>query len=377
MTPFVLRWLCRERLERPEMNPRNLQLRYQYQTHLREAKGANEKTIDEVVAAIAEFEAHLGYRGFDKLQKRHSQTFKKRLMERSSKADDRPLAKSTILHKLSHVREFLSWLETRPGYRNLDPDVAAFLAPPRKDEMAARTPAPRQGLSMLGLVKMIDAMPQGTQEQRRDKAALALITLTGVRDAALISLRRKHIDLVEGLLNQDASEVDTKFGKNLRTYFFPVPSPIRDIVTTWVNELDARGYPSDGPLLPRDVSERGLADPTPWKTAGPIRVIMKRACSASAVAYRPPHTIRHTLAVYSDDVCRSLFDKKAWSQNLGHSSLTTTERSYGTLSYETVGKRMEAMSKRAPIDDLIAQLEAADPDDVELVRMVLARSQRR
>jgi len=97
------------------MNPRNLELRYLYQTHLREAKGASEKTIDEVVAAIAEFEIYLAHRGFDRLQKRHSQGFKKHLMDRSSKADDRPLAKSTILHKLGHLREFLGWLETRPG----------------------------------------------------------------------------------------------------------------------------------------------------------------------------------------------------------------------------------------------------------------------
>ena len=67
--------------------------------------------------------------------------------------------------------------------------------------------------------------------------------LTGVRDAALVSLRRKHLDPVQGRLNQDAGEVDTKFGKNLWTHFFPVPPPIRDVVTGWVEELDALGYP--------------------------------------------------------------------------------------------------------------------------------------
>lgn len=76
------------------MNPKNLHIRFLYQIHLREAKGASEKTIDEVVAAIAEFEAFTRHRGFDRLQKRHSQAFKQHLMERSSKADDRPLAKS-------------------------------------------------------------------------------------------------------------------------------------------------------------------------------------------------------------------------------------------------------------------------------------------
>ncbi len=356
------------------MNSKNLHIRYLYQIHLREAEGASEKTIDEVVAAIAEFEAFTRHRGFDRLQKRHSQAFKKHLMERSSKADDRPLAKSTILHRLGHLREFLGWLKTRPGYRNLDPDVGAFLAPPRRDEMAARTPAPRQGLSMPELVKVIEGMPQQTLADRRDRAALALIALTGVRDAALVSLRRKHLDPAECRLNQDATEVDTKFGKNLWTHFFPVPPSIRDVVTEWVEELDALGYPSEGPLLPRDVSPAGLLNSSPWKTAAPVRAIMKRACTNAGIAYRPPHTIRHTLAVYGDEVCRTLLDKKAWSQNLGHSSLTTTERSYGTLSNESIGSRLTALAGRAPIDDIVPLLEAADAEKIDLVRRLLALS---
>jgi integrase len=353
------------------MNPQNLHIRYLYQIHLREAKGASEKTIDEVVAAIAEFEVFIRHRGFDRLQKRHSQAFKQHLMERSSKADDRPLAKSTILHRLGHLREFLGWLETRPGYRKLDPDIAAFLAPPRRDEMAARTLAPRQGLTMPDLVRVIEGMPQQTLADRRNQAALALIVLTGVRDAALVSLRRKHLDLVQGRLNQDASEVDTKFGKNLWTHFFPVPPPIRDVVTGWAEELDALGYSSEAPFLPRDVSPAGLREPSPWKTAGPVRAIMKRACANAGIAYRPPHTIRHTLAVYGDEVCRTLLDKKAWSQNLGHSAMTTTELSYGTLSDDAVGSRIGSLSKRAPIDDVVAMLDAAGPDHLELVRMLL------
>ena len=358
------------------MNPKNLQLRFEYQMHLREAKGASEKTIDEVVSAIAEFEGYLGHRGFDRLQKRHSLGFKKYLMERNSKADDRPLAKSTILHKLGHLREFLGWLETRPGYRSLDPDVAAFLSPPRRDEMTVRTPPPKQGLSMPDLLKAIEGMSTQTIADRRDRAAIALIALTCVRDAALVSLRRKHIDLAQGRLNQDATEVDTKFGKNLWTHFFPVPAPIRESVIAWVEELDALGYPGDGPLLPRDVSPVGLREPAPWKTAVPVRAIMKRACINAGIGYRPPHTIRHTLTVYGDQVCRTLLDKKAWSQNLGHSSLTTTELSYGRLDHQMVAVRLAGLASRGNVDDITAMLVEADPEDLEYIRSVLRRSKR-
>lgn len=100
---------------------------------------------------------------------------------------------------------------------------------------------------------------------------------------------------------------------------------------------------------------------------------MKRACTNAGFAYRPPHAIRHTLAVSGEEVCRTLLDEKAWSQNLGHSSMTTTELSYGTLTNEAVGGRIERLSKRAPVDDLIALLETADPGHIELVSLLLSQ----
>ena len=41
---------------------------------------------------------------------------------------------------------------------------------------------------------------------------------------AASSLKLKHIDLVEGRVNQDGGEVRTKFSKTLPTWFMPVRS---------------------------------------------------------------------------------------------------------------------------------------------------------
>jgi integrase/recombinase XerD len=350
-------------------------LRFQYQIHLKEAEGLSEKTIDAVVAAIAEFEEHLGYRPFTKLHRRHSESFKRHLMSRDSKADGKPLAKSTIVHTLQHVRGFLAWLRTRKGYKHLDPDIPAFMSPPRRDEMALRTPPPKTGFSMPDLIKVIAGMPCETLVERRDRAAIALIALTGARDGALITLQRKHIDIVQSRLNQDASEVDTKFGKNLWTYFFPVPEPVGQIVEDWVAELDLLNWPDDAPLLPRDVSQKGLAQPQHWKTAAPVISILRNACAAAGVKYTPPHSIRHTLAVSGDEVCRTLMDKKAWSQNLGHQSLITTEQSYGTLEHEVVGSALTGMVKRQPHDDIVRFLETAGEKQIALFRAVMSLEQ--
>lgn len=48
-------------------------------------------------------------------------------------------------------------------------------------------------------------------------------------------MKLKHVDLIEGCVNQDAREVQTKFSKTFTAYFFPVGEGIYEIVTEWVN----------------------------------------------------------------------------------------------------------------------------------------------
>lgn len=53
---------------------------------------------------------------------------------------------------------------------------------------------------------------------------------TGVRVAALVSLRKKRVELVEKSVTQNPREVATKFGKHIDTFFaqgFRVPRAAR------------------------------------------------------------------------------------------------------------------------------------------------------
>lgn len=57
-------------------NSDNLYLRYGYQLHMREALGLDEKTIHQVVAAIAEFDAFNAYRDHLDLGEKDAMRFK-------------------------------------------------------------------------------------------------------------------------------------------------------------------------------------------------------------------------------------------------------------------------------------------------------------
>jgi integrase len=362
------------------MNGANVELRYEYSIYLEEAGGADGKTIDEALRAIVEFEQFVDERDFGRITTDNIRSFKRNLEQRPSRADGLPLSASSIVHKLGHLRKFFIWLKARPGFKSLNPDVIDFLRAPRKAEMAARSPSRRLGPDLDQVIAVLNTMETATLMQRRDRAAIALILLTGIRDAALVSLRRKHIDLERKRIYQDG-EVDTKFGKRMVTAFFPVPEPTASIVSSWVEELDGLGIAPDDPLLPRNMqpwvpSVRRPGELVRWATAGPIRAILKRACASAGVDYFVPHAIRKTLAVLGFTMCRNLRELKAWSQNLGHESMLTTMVHYAALDDDTKGAVLDGIAQRGLIEDVLKMLEAADEQTLVVVRHALELGRR-
>ena len=81
---------------------------------------------------------------------------------------------------------------------------------------------------------MLDAMPAGSEIERRDRAVVAFALLSGARDRAIVSFKLKHIDVENELIEQDAREVKTKRAKTFTTWFFPVGDDFHAIVVDWI-----------------------------------------------------------------------------------------------------------------------------------------------
>ena len=103
-----------------------------------------------------------------------------------------------------------------------------------KDTAIAKTARGRPVPSIEQIRHVTLSMPSGTDVEKRDRALVALALMTGARDDALASLRLRHVNLDEGLIQQDAREVRTKFSKTFPTYFVPVGDDIREIFEGWV-----------------------------------------------------------------------------------------------------------------------------------------------
>jgi integrase len=71
-----------------------------------------------------------------------------------------------------------------------------------------------------------------------------------------------------------------------------------------------------------------------WKSTEPVRKIVRIAFEAAGVPNYGPHAFRHMLARHAAKNATSVAELVAASQNLGHTDVLTTLRSYGQISRE-------------------------------------------
>ena len=205
---------------------------------------------------------------------------------------------------------------------------------------------------MLNALKIKNAAPKDKPYKLFDGGGLFLLIspkgsklwrliLTGVRDGAAVSLKLKHIDLIESEVIQDAREVNTKASKTIYTWFFPVAPELRECFERWVDYLREEAlFGPDDPLFPqtavgvgasRRFEPQGLKR-AHWSTAAPIRKIAGDAFEAAGLPRFGPHSFRKTLVQLGERMCKTPEEFKAWSQNLGHEQVLTTFTSYGAVS---------------------------------------------
>jgi integrase len=324
-------------------NPENERVKREYLLYLRNAQGRSEQTLDIAAGAIHRFEALMNYRSFKTFRREQAISFKDHLAAVRQESG-KPLSKATITGTLKAVQRFFEWLSREQGYRKaVHYSDAAYFKPLENDVRAAGARRERGAPSVDQVRHVIGSMPTETAAQRRDRAVIALIMLTGARDAAVASLRVKHLDAQAGRLTQDPLEVRTKRAKAINSVYFPVGDDFAEIVRGWVDELQQTHlFGPDDPLFPAtkvEPSGDGLFAAVglkrePWASAGPIREVFREAFQRAGLPYFNPHSLRQTLVreAYARNLTAREF--KAWSQNLGHEAVLTSMTSYGSLSFD-------------------------------------------
>ncbi|MCC1494937.1 integrase, partial [Cognatishimia sp. F0-27] len=128
--------------------------------------------------------------------------------------------------------------------------------------------------------------------------------------------------------------------------FFAKGFPEAEVaLRAWITHLeDVALYGPDDPLFPATAlkvsAETGFqADGfarRPWKSTEPARKIVNAAFTAAGLPTFGPHAFRHMLARHATKNFTSVAEIVATSQNLGHTDVLTTLRSYGQIDRDRV-----------------------------------------
>jgi integrase/recombinase XerD len=219
-------------------NAENERVKRRYLVYLRDAKGRDNASIDAAASAIERFEEYVKRRDFRSFHIEQARGFKAHLLAATNERTGKPLSASTLHATLAGLKAFFVWLADQRGYasRIKYADAEYFNAPDNLSRIA--TARRFKSCPTLAQVRaMIEAMPNRTDIERRDRALVAFAILSGARDRAIISFLLKHIDIEHDLIEHDARDVRTKRAKTFTTWFFPVGDDIRQIVVDWVAYL--------------------------------------------------------------------------------------------------------------------------------------------
>lgn len=358
-------------------NAANARIKRQYLNYLREAMGRDEATLDGVARSLARFEQSTSGKDFKRFHREQAVAFKARLAEAFNDQTGERLSKATVLATLRDLRAFFSWLAREPGYRShIAFADADYFNLPDKDVAVARARREQRVPTLEQVRRVIQSMPESTVLERRDRALIAFAMVTAARVSALASFRIGHVDLTEGVVDQDARTVRTKGAKSFRTVLMPVDEDAIGIVREWVEELTSEHlWGPEDPLFP--ATEVGLAPSggfapvglarRGWASSEPVRDIFRRAFAAAGLPYYNPHSFRHMLVRHVMSFELSPEAMKAWSQNLGHSEVLTTFTSYGAVPPH----RQAELIRRTLQSDNSDPLD--DPDIVALVDRLAKR----
>lgn len=323
-----------------EYNPLNERLKKQYEDTLLHENYRDVRTADAVWKALNLFEKFTCKNDFISFNAEQAKAFKRWLIKQENSAGEL-LSISTTHSTLKNLRDFFGWLAIHPQYmRKIDRRAVAYLRFSNNQERAGRATRERPVPAIEEIRTTLQAMPYETTLQKRDRAIIAFMALTGVRDAALISLKMKDIDRTKREVWQDAKHVKTKNAKSLSTFFMAFDPLWEEIVIDWLDyAASVLCLQPNDPIFPKTQLDNNpetlLFVPSlsreHWANATPIREILKKAFSAANVPYYHPHSFRKMLVVWAVEHCTQM-EFKAISQNISHEHAMTTYNAYGKLT---------------------------------------------
>jgi site-specific recombinase XerC len=357
----VSRGIGRSALKIPtETNSSNLRWLYSYSVYLLGHENLDVRTVDEHLRALARMSAFFGYKDFVKVSVDDALSFKDELRRLRNREERGALSSNTVSHTIARVGKFFAWIESQPSV-TLAPHLPGFFSLSRKEQAVAVNEVKGTDLTFDLALCIFKCMPNGNPIDLRNRAIVAMLITTGIRIAALITLRGKHVNMRTRWINQDPRDVATKMGKHIRTYCLNLGAGLLDALEEWSAWRSENGFADDVPFfLPdRYIQPNALGfnycgdEPQKaecWKSDEPVQRIIKEAALNAGVldGAVSSHDFRKVIHPFlSIRGHMDVRDEVALQLNLGHSPQEVIRKNYTSMSEAEREGILDELCRRA------------------------------
>lgn len=290
-------------------NADNEVVKYNFLKHLEHTQdGKDQKTVKQFANAIFEFEFANGFKDFRKYNLDWAIAFKDHLNDKRNKQTGQNISKSYLLHYVSHVRQFLFWIQDNvKEYAKIKKTDIDYMHVRRNEKNQARATNLPDSHNITDIIATIRKMPEKTELEKRNKAIISLFVLTTPRISSLQEARLERIKYMEDykswVFEQDPRLQSTKKAQCITSFFIGQVEDLIANVINWKNHLETKGRKGKDYLFPKimpsfnksgePVMEIGR-DYIQSQTI--IRGVVKQAFESNRLKYIKPHNFRHSLS---------------------------------------------------------------------------------
>lgn len=279
----------------------------------------------------------------------------------SNRIDGNEMRLSAVYIKkiLSTSRLFFTWLsDNEAGYRHIKQAWVKTLKVKRLNDVPKN-----KEIVTLEEVQEMASRPVRTLLERRTRASLVFLYLSGMRIDAFVSMPIQAVDISKRLVNQFPSlGVRTKNRKHATTYLLKIPELLK-VVKDWDDEVRLL-LPSNGFWFAPFSFQTREIDSTILKIgdhrSNLARKNFKQWLDGQGLTYHSPHKFKHGHVHYGLLRSKNIADYKAVSLNALHSSIQVTDEFYSILRGDEVQNRIEALNNgqvSGDVSELVSLLE--------------------
>jgi site-specific recombinase XerD len=190
----------------------------------------------------------------------------------------------------------------------------------------------------------------GNLARLRDRAAAAMLFLSGIRAGAFVTLPVHSVQLAgphPHLKQFPELGVKTKNGKRATTYLHTVPQLLA-VVREWDQVVCAVGLQPETPWytpIQNVWGEQKLATGIAGTQRGQaLSKRLRKLQQEAGLPLRSPHKYRHGYAVYGLERCKSMAEYHALSRNMMHGNIAVTDAIYAHIEERERARLLTGLS---------------------------------